>query len=114
VKKKIYISGPISGKPDHNLPAFRAAEKMWQSRGYDVVVPHDIPAHDHEGTPCPPSYAEGGYGHSAACNLRADLVVLLTCDEVATLPGWDHSVGAKLEISVALHCGIPIRYMQEW
>lgn len=108
---KIYVSGPISGYADGNVDAFKAVRRVLERRGHDVVVPHDVPAHAHEG-PCPPSYARGvGVDHtSAACYLRSDLRALLDCDAIYMLRRWELSVGARLEFEVAALCGLTIFY----
>jgi hypothetical protein len=33
--------------------------------------------------------------------VERDIKALLTCDAIAMLPGWQHSVGAKAELAVA-------------
>lgn len=106
---RIYIAGPITGYPDLNESAFRHEAERLRAVGHEPVIPHDIEAHEHEGD-CPPTYSKPMPGHGSACFLRADIKTLLECDAVRMLPGWEHSVGARLEHSVAAHCGIPIAY----
>lgn len=36
---KLYLSGPMTGLPDHNREAFNKREGMLKRRGYDVVNP---------------------------------------------------------------------------
>lgn len=109
----VYVCGPISGYPDGNRPAFRAAADRLEQIGKNPVVPHDIPVIEHEG-PCPRSHAAQTTGkHGAACYLRADVIYLLDyCDEIYVLKGWETSVGARLEIQVAAVCGIPLEFEQ--
>lgn len=102
---KIYISGPIAGIPDH-AEKFNRAERHLRSLDFEVCNPCNVPPHEHEGQ-CPPSYRTAN-GHSAACFLRGDLVALLECDALFMLDRWESSVGARLEHSVAAHCGMPI------
>lgn len=106
-----YVCGPISGYPNANEPAFRQAAQYLKTRDRVPVVPHDVDPVPHDG-PCPQSHAALTSGeHGVACYLRADLVALLErCDEVYVLPGWERSVGARLEIQVAAACGIPIEF----
>lgn len=106
---KVYIAGPITGYLDLNEPAFRSEAERVHAEGDEPVVPLDIQAHEHEGD-CPPTYSKPMPGHGSACFLRADLKALLDCDVVRMLPGWETSVGARLEHSVAAHVGIPITY----
>ena len=91
--KRIYLSGPMSGLPEHNFPAFNAEAARLRALGYDVVNPVDI-------NPDP-----GKSWHEC---LRADLAALLTCDTLALLPGWQGSTGAHLEMHVAHRIAMPI------
>lgn len=106
----IYISGRISGNPQHEQE-FRKAALELSMAGHKAVVPQDIPPHEHDG-PCPASYASAPGGHSAACYLRTDLSFMLTCDAIYLLRGWEKSVGARLEFSVAAMCGLTILYQE--
>ncbi|WP_164886794.1 DUF4406 domain-containing protein [Piscinibacter defluvii] len=91
--RRVYISGPMSGMPEHNFPAFNAEAARLRQLGYDVVNPVDV--NPDPGTPW------------KMC-LRADLREMLTCDTVALLPGWQISDGAHLELHVAHRVGIAI------
>jgi hypothetical protein len=106
-----YVCGPISGHPNGNEPAFRQAAAYLKTRDRVPVVPHDLAPLGHEG-PCPLSHVAQTTGdHAVACYLRADLIhMLIYCDEVYVLPGWERSVGARLEIQVAATCGMPIEF----
>lgn len=106
----VYLSGPMSGHPEFNRPRFEAAARALELKGLKVLIPHDIPAIDHDGA-CPDSYATGE-AHSNACHLRQDLIVMLRdCGHVVVLPGWEASVGARLEVSVAAACGMRVRFL---
>jgi len=91
--KRIYISGPMTGMPEHNFPAFNAEAARLRALGYDVVNPVDI-------NPDP-----GVTWHQC---LRNDLQALLTCDTLALLDGWMISQGAHLELHVAHRVGMRI------
>jgi Domain of unknown function (DUF4406) len=108
---RVYISGPIDGKPDQNEVAFRQAEKVLKKFGYYTLVPHDIPAFQHRnGEDCPPGYSKGE-GHSSACWIRGDLAAMLeSCDAIYLIEGWEMSRGAVLEFQVATLCGFQIFY----
>ncbi len=81
----IYISGPMSGYPGFNYPAFEAAQ---QELGKDTCIsPHNI----HHGET---DLSYEGY-------MKRDIQALLMCDEIVMLPGWESSRGAKLERSIA-------------
>lgn len=106
---KVYVSGPISGYEEANLPAFRLAADFIALSGHKAVVPHDIWAWDHGDTKCPKAYTEGPE-HSAACYLRGDLLELLQCDAIYMIGGWQASVGAMLEHQVAAFTGLAMYY----
>lgn len=101
---RVYISGPITGRPDENRAAFTEAADRLRALGHEPVNPHDIdPSHD---GPCRPGYAPGADGHTSACHMRADLRALLDCDAVTLLGGWATSRGASVEVSVAEIIGL--------
>lgn len=91
--KRIYLSGPMTGIPDWNFPAFNAEASRLRGLGYDVVNPVDI--NPDTATP----YNE--------C-LRRDMLELMTCDTIAMLDGWMDSNGAHLEMHVAHRVGIKV------
>ena len=108
----LYISGPMSGIPDHNFPAFRRAALRLRRAGYDVVSPHETPL------PCgcvvlPPQC--GADDHTWAEFLRKDLLLMMQAvDRVALLPGWENSRGARLEVDVAARLGMAVKPIDEW
>jgi hypothetical protein len=96
---KIYVSGPMTGFPEHNLPAFAAAAKQLAAAGFDAVDPgiHGVD----------PAFAWTDY-------LRRDLVDLCGCEAVALLPEWERSRGAQLEVHVARALEMPVKTLDEW
>jgi hypothetical protein len=111
---RLYISGPITGYPEHNRTAFSGAKLALLMAGHEVLNPHDVctvlDIHDCKG-PCNPSESLLPWEDY----LRADLVaMLLQCDALAMLPGWEHSRGAMLEHSVAVALGWEVRPWQLW
>ena len=88
---KIYISGPMTGCPDFNKPAFFAAEETLRELGYEPVNP-----------------ARNGLPDSAEWHehMRADIKMLMDCEAVCMLPGWGSSKGATLEIDIACRLGM--------
>lgn len=87
---RVYVSGPMTGIPDLNRPAFRAAEQSLRDAGYEVVSPVDNGLSDDQ------PWAE---------HLRADIRLLMDCEAIAMLPGWERSRGATLEVHVARALG---------
>jgi len=106
----VYVAGPMTGYPNLNREAFRSAEHQLRAAGRLVVNPHDVEPHWHDGRDCPPSYAVSDDGHAAACYLRSALRVMLECAEIHLLPGWEASVGARLELSVAAAVGMRVTF----
>lgn len=97
--KRIYISGPMTGKPGLNFPAFKAEEQRLQSLGYVVINPAELNIDDDKKT-----------WHEC---MRTDLAALLTCDTLALLDGWQQSAGAHLEMHVAHRVGMEIVIARE-
>jgi hypothetical protein len=88
---KLYIAGPMTGIPEFNFPAFHATAKAWRDAGWDVINPAEM---------------DGGYsGGEWLDYLARDLPVLMRCQAICLLPGWEHSRGARLEMMVAGYLG---------
>lgn len=83
---RIYLSGPMTGLPEYNFPAFREAATTLRTAGHTVVDPSTRGVVD---------------GWEWTDYIRADLAELVTCEAIAFLPGWRHSRGALLEAHVA-------------
>lgn len=98
--KMLYVSGPMSGYPDHNFPAFRKASQRLRIEGRYIVED--------------PSAKGVMEGWSWEDYLRHDLLQMLRCDGVATLPGFAMSKGAMLEISVARQLAMPVHPVDYW
>jgi len=96
---RIYISGPISGMPDLNQPAFLVASLSLLDRGHRALNPFQ------NGLPGSSPWSD---------HMRADIRMLMDSDAVAMLPGWENSRGAKIERQLALDVGIPVKTLAEW
>lgn len=95
---RIYIAGPMTGKPSLNFPAFHATASQLREMGHEAVNPAEI---------CPDP------GMSWAACMRADLAQLLTCDAIVMLDGWMHSRGAALEHYLAVSLGLRVIFEPE-
>ena len=96
----LYLSGPMSGMPDDNYPAFHAAAKQLREAGYLVVSPAEstIPR-----------------GSPWLSFMRKDISdMVTTCDAVATLPGHENSRGATVEIALAKGLGWTVGTVDQW
>jgi uncharacterized protein DUF4406 len=108
--KRIYIAGPINGVHNGNREAFAERAKLLASAGYEPVNPWDISPGVHQGECIGDDVAvndEDGE-HRYGCLLRADIEVMMFCDGVSLLDGWDKSRGASTEKHVADSIGLPI------
>lgn len=97
--KTIYVAGPMTGLPEFNYPAFRAAASELRHLGYEVEDPSA------NTNPTPDDY----HGW-----LRAGLAQLIRCDGVALLDGWEASGGARLEVNVGATLGLRVAPLAEW
>ena len=97
---RLYISGPMSGHPELNFPAFFAAETKLRSFGFDVINPASI-------QPLDPAKSWRDY-------MREDIRALIDCEGVATLLGWGVSKGARLEVEIARMLGMTILPLEDW
>lgn len=110
-RPKVYLAGPMTHYPHFNFPEFLHAEIQLESQGYRVYSParHDL---DNGFNP-EKSLEENNYDLESA--FRWDIKSVLKSDMVVVLDGWQDSVGASIEVSVARACGIPVcPYTSEW
>jgi hypothetical protein len=92
----IYISGPMTGIPEFNFPAFNAAAERLRAEGHAVVNPAELDVQD------------AGKAMEWADYLRRDIKALMDCKAIALLPGWDKSRGATLEHYIATKLGMRV------
>jgi hypothetical protein len=83
---RVYLAGPMTGLPEFNYPAFIAEAARLRAMGFEVENPAENPL---------PADAPW-----QLC-MRAAIRQMVGCDMVATLPGWDKSQGAQLEVYLA-------------
>ena len=102
-KPKIYIAGPMTGIPNGNWFAFNAKEIQLVSEGWEVVNPARM---DAESGIDPDSMGEYDYEDCA----RRDIEVLVECDTIYMLSGFQFSKGACWERALAKHLGLKRYY----
>lgn len=93
----IYLSGPMTGLPEYNFPAFMRAATDLRVQGHDVFNPAesfegrvDLPLDDY---------------------IRADLAAIIALPPggaVVVLDGWRSSRGAKAEVALAEWRGLAV------
>jgi hypothetical protein len=99
---KIYLAGPMRGKPCSNFAAFDYAAYKLRAQGHEVFSPAD---HDR-------SLGLTGEDEAAAIAVSRDLFDADThyiCKEahaIALLPGWEQSEGATAENALAKALGL--------
>lgn len=82
----VFLSGPMSGRPDLGRKEFNTAEMVLRGRGWKVLNPA-----------CLPIDLPGG------CYAPICLAMLFQADTICMLPGWEDSPGACMEHEVALY-----------
>ncbi len=98
-KEKVYISGAIAHHDiNERRSAFDMAARWLGLKGYEVVNPFE------NGLPADAHWRE---------HMRADIALLLGCDFIYMLRGWELSKGAKLELDVASSCGIQVLFEKQ-
>lgn len=103
----LYVSGPMTGLPEFNYPAFEAATVALRAAGYTVVSPHELDAD------AGVDLATFGPAERRAA-LARDAEAVLTADGVATLPGVAMSSGARAELALAAAIPIPVAALARW
>ena len=91
---KVYIAGPMSGLAMLNRPAFFAAEAYLHGQGAWVMNPAVLP---------------DGWDHDAY--MRIAIPMLMECEAVAFLPGWQQSQGARQEFTRAHAFGLDLLHL---
>lgn len=112
---KVYLSGPMSGIPAFNFPAFEHAASVLRAAGHEVISPVELDDPEQRAVSStspdgnPDTYAS--HGMSRDDFLARDAAVIVansaTLDGIVCLPGWQASDGARFEIGVAALRGIP-------
>ena len=96
---RIYLSGPMTGMPEMNFPAFHATAERIRALGHQVINPAEINPADTDKT-----------WHEC---MRDDLREMLSCDCIALLDGWTKSDGAMLELQIAHRLGLEVVFAHE-
>ena len=125
---RIYISGPMTGKPDFNHPAFNAAAIRLREEGHFVINPAELSAFfgtvnelaksfdyqyfsELERTRnrwYEPTNDMRRWTRLARALMDADRAAVRSCDAIYLLRGWESSRGAKKELQEAIAHGLKI------
>lgn len=88
-----YLSGPMTGLPDNNKPAFNEAARVLRKMGHFVINPAEMPDDDYE-------------------EMMARDINIITntphLDGLILLPGWEDSPGSLREREAAIEVGVKV------
>lgn len=117
---KLYLAGPMRGRPQFNFPAFHAAAAKLRAEGHIVFSPAerdieraggvDISSNNPTGDE---DQARRDFGVTLRECLKDDLTWI--CDHaegIALLPGWEDSKGARCEASLAYALGLAVTHVE--
>lgn len=91
---KVYISGPVTSLPYKEAKKnFSIAQQKLEKKGYEVVNPLNI------GLPLCDTWTNF---------MKADIKMLMDCDAIYMLAGWQGSQGAVIELNLAIQLGYKI------
>lgn len=93
VPKRLYLAGPMAGYAEHNYPEFNCAAALLRADGYEVFNPAENP--------------DGGVRRPRSFYMQRDIPALMDCDAIVTLPHWQRSRGACLEMWIAIDLDMP-------
>jgi hypothetical protein len=92
-----YISGPMTGLPEYNKPAFDDAAAFLRAQGKSVYNPA--------------SDADIDNTRPRKYYMRQDIEALLMCESIVMIEGWEKSSGAKLELAIAKELEMPVYFL---
>ena len=92
IKELWYLTGPITGYPNHNTEEFAIQAAFLRGHGYRILNPCALP-----------------HLPSWAANLKRDIKRLMNCKGVFVIKGWEASKGGVLEVFICIILGMPIR-----
>ena len=100
-KKRIFLSGPMTGIKNFNFPLFNAVANRVRRLGFEVVNPVDI---------CKKFKKERVLADKTVFEqmINEQQVAERTCDILLLLPGWEDSKGVRLELKTAIEMGLHI------
>lgn len=106
---KIYLAGPMRGKPEYNFPRFREVTAMLRSRGHKVLDPVEL---------------DLAYGFNPVVEdwddadvmncIRRDVEAILQSEAVVVLEDWEMSTGATAETAVCRWAMKPVYTLVEF
>lgn len=115
---KLYLAGPMRGRPEFNFPAFHQAAAVLRGLGHEVFSPAEKDNERH-GTDISKGNTFGDEVQAAAqhgFSLREALAmdtqyICLQAEGIAMLPDWQFSRGARAELALAEALGLVVIYL---
>ena len=127
---RVYISGPMMGKPNGNVVEFELAARKIRAAGHWPINPAAFTAAFGPREEVADAFRELYASHAADYPMpneaqlerlelargvmRADIEALKTCDAICLLPGWEKSTGAKRELAEALRMDIAVTNPEDY
>ena len=96
-----YLSGPMSGIPEANHPAFHRLEKKWRRWGWEVINPALI---NPDQVPNEHLTAD----EARAASIWSDLEGVRDTDVLILMKGWEASIGGRAEVYTARSLNHPV------
>ena len=92
-RRRVFISGPMTGIEDYNKPAFDEAEKKLKEAGFSVFNP---------------AWMDFDSGWDYGDIMGIDMAALSRCNYIYQLEGWERSDGACAEWEFAKSCRLKV------
>lgn len=111
---KVYVAGPMRGKPNFNATAFDRATEHLRGLGYSVYNPVERDIEEYGIAVIDSPHGDlvdivGPLGFDLEAALEADREYIRTqADTICLLPGWSSSQGASAEEALARECGLAV------
>lgn len=112
---KVYVAGPMRGRPLFNFPAFETAAAHIRRIGHEAVSPNEM---DEARGVVMVERGPGGRILNVTVDGTFDIeevrsrdhAAIRTADAIYLLHGWETSEGARNELSVALDYGLDVLF----
>jgi uncharacterized protein DUF4406 len=89
---RVYVAGPMTGLPDLNRGAHVAEAERLRALGHEPVSPAALIDQTQPRATC----------------LRQAIGLLMVCNAISLLPGWQNSEGTAVELKVARAIGLQV------
>lgn len=90
----VFLSGPMTGIPEHNVPAFERATERARNTGFHIISPVELFRN---------TFGEHWLTQPRKAYLYAAYAVLMDphTEGIMVLPGWEYSEGSYAEVVMA-------------